>query len=191
VPGLVLGVLLALVVRPVLGLPLLAGSGLGRGERAFVLLSGLKGAVPLLLGTMLLPLPEGSRLYGVVVVVVLVSVVGQGSLVPTAARLLRVGMRTVEPAPYAVGLRLPSEPEGARELVVGRGGVADGSAIAALPDLAEGTWVSLVLRDGALVPVRGSTVLRAGDRVLLLVDADQSEADVTALFSPPTGHPQH
>jgi cell volume regulation protein A len=104
VPGLVLGLLLAVLVRPLLGAPLLVGSGLSRGERWFVLLTGLKGAVPLLLGSFLLTEAHGSRLYGVVVVVVMVSVVGQGSLVPTLARRLGVGMRHRERRePYPQG----------------------------------------------------------------------------------------
>lgn len=101
VPGLVLGLALALVIRPLVGAPLLLGTGLSRGERGFVLLSGLKGAVPLLLGSLLLPEEQGARLYGVVVVVVMVSVVGQGSLVPWLARRLGVGMRDKQlRAPY-------------------------------------------------------------------------------------------
>jgi len=95
-PGLVLGLVLALVIRPVLGTPLLVGSGLSRGERAFVLLTGLKGAVPLLLGSLLLPEAHGSRLYGVVVVVVLVSVLLQGTAVPALARRLGGGIRDKE-----------------------------------------------------------------------------------------------
>jgi cell volume regulation protein A len=91
-PGLLIGCLVALVVRPVVGLPLLVGARLDRGEKAFVLFAGLKGAVPLLLGTMLMPLPSGERLYGVVVIVVLFSVLVQGTLVPTVARILRVRM---------------------------------------------------------------------------------------------------
>lgn len=96
VPGLVLGLVLALAIRPLLAAPLLVRSGLSRGERAFVLLSGLKGAVPLLLGSLLLPEAHGSRLYGVVVVVVLVSVLLQGTAVPTLARRLGVGIRVKE-----------------------------------------------------------------------------------------------
>ena len=49
--GLVLAVLLAFVVRPVLVGPLLLAVRLTVGERVFVLWSGLKGAVPILLGT--------------------------------------------------------------------------------------------------------------------------------------------
>lgn len=110
VPGLVIGLGLALVVRPVVGFPLLLPVKLTGRERSFVLFAGLKGAVPLLLGT-LLPLPHGQRAYGVVVVVVVVSVVGQGLLVPTVARLLRIGMRLVEPEPYALGVRLRDAPK--------------------------------------------------------------------------------
>ena len=97
-PGLVLGGLLAVVVRPVVvGLCLLPVE-LARNERAFVLLAGLKGAVPVLLGSFLLAegVDSADRLYGIVVVVVLVSVVVQGGLVPTAVRRLNLPLRDEE-----------------------------------------------------------------------------------------------
>lgn len=181
-PGLLVGLALALVVRPLVGLPLLLPARLSGRERAFVLLAGLKGAVPLLLGTLLLPLPGGDRLYGVVVVTVLVSVLLQGSLVPTAARLLGIAMKQVAQQPYAVGVRLREHPQGVHHLTVAPGAVADGRTLAELPDLAEGTWVSAVVRAGRLLPVRAGTELRAGDEVLLLIDPEQSEASVISLF---------
>jgi cell volume regulation protein A len=67
-----------------------------------VLWSGLKGAVPILLGSFLLTaeVPNATRLYGVIVVVVAFSVIVQGGLVPTVvAARLGVPMRTVEPEP--------------------------------------------------------------------------------------------
>ena len=94
-PGLALGALLAVVVRPlVVGLCLLPVS-LPRNERAFVLLAGLKGAVPVLLGSFLLAehVDQADRLYGIVVVVVVFSVVVQGGLVPSAVRRLRLPLR--------------------------------------------------------------------------------------------------
>lgn len=96
VPGLVLVVLLTLVLRPVLVGLLLLPVSLTRGERAFVLLAGLKGAVPILLGSFLLAahVAEAERLYGIVVIVVVLSVVVQGALVPTAVRRLRLPLRT-------------------------------------------------------------------------------------------------
>jgi cell volume regulation protein A len=99
IPGLVLGLLLAVVIRPVCAGLCLLGSPLDRRERAFVLAVGLKGAVPILLGTLLLAsgVAQASRLYAIVVVVVVISVVGQGSLVPLLARRLRLPMLDREP----------------------------------------------------------------------------------------------
>jgi cell volume regulation protein A len=91
VPGLVLGLLLLLAIRPVLvGLCLLPAR-MRPNERAFVLFAGLKGAVPILLGSFLLDsgVADAPRYYAVVLVVVAFSVVVQGTLTPTVARWLR------------------------------------------------------------------------------------------------------
>ena len=96
-----LAALLIVVVRPLLVGLLLLPVELRPGERLFVLLAGLKGAVPILLGTYVLV--EGTHrageIYDIIFVVVFVSVIVQGSLVPTLARLLHVPMRVVPPAP--------------------------------------------------------------------------------------------
>ncbi|MFL6271181.1 MAG: cation:proton antiporter, partial [Actinomycetes bacterium] len=91
--GLTLAVLLTVVVRPLLVGLLLLPVRLAWGERLFVLWAGLKGAVPILLGTFLLTagVPDASRLYAVIVVVVAFSVIVQGGLVPTVAA--RLGCR--------------------------------------------------------------------------------------------------
>jgi cell volume regulation protein A len=97
-PGLVLGVLLAAVVRPLVVGACLWPVRLPRNERAFVLFAGLKGAVPLLLGSYLLAahVHQAERLFGIVVVIVAVSVVVQGGLVPTAVRRLGLPVRPGE-----------------------------------------------------------------------------------------------
>lgn len=91
-PGLVIGVVLAFVIRPAIVGLCLAPTALGRNDRAFVAFAGLKGAVPILLGTFLLTahVNHASRLYAIVVVVVTFSVVVQGGLVPTMARRWRL-----------------------------------------------------------------------------------------------------
>jgi cell volume regulation protein A len=101
--GLALAVLLALVVRPVLVGLLLLPVDMSGGERLFVMWSGLKGAVPILLGTYILSaaVPDAERLYQVVVVVVAFSVIVQGGLVPAVAHRAGVPMRVVEPEPWA------------------------------------------------------------------------------------------
>ena len=94
-PGLVLAVVVAFVVRPIAVGLCLVPARMPRNELAFVLFAGLKGAVPLLLGEMILAahIPDAQRWYGIVVIVVVFSVLVQGSLTPAAANLLKVPMR--------------------------------------------------------------------------------------------------
>jgi cell volume regulation protein A len=186
-PGLILGLALAIVIRPlVVGLCLLPAE-LERGERAFVLFAGLKGAVPILLGLLLLTadVPDAERLYGIVVIVVIFSVAVQGSLVPTVARRLGVPMQPIRPGPWAVGVQLQTEPDSAYQVAVAPGSVVDGRTVADIADLADNVWISMVVRDGALLPVRGATRLRAGDLVTLLIEEDSSHE--VAMFNKPGG----
>jgi cell volume regulation protein A len=167
--GLALAALLVLVVRPVFVGLVLAPVRLRLGERAFVLWSGLKGVVPILLGTYIVVegTADADRLYAVIFVVVLLSVVVQGSLVPTLARTWHVPMRVVEPEPWTMGMRFRDRPEGLHRYVVQRGSQADGATIRDLP-LDEDVWVSVVSRGGRMVQVSGSTTLQAGDEVLAI-----------------------
>ena len=187
--GVALAVLLALVVRPLLVGALLLAVDLSRAERLFVMWSGLKGAVPILLGTYILTdgSTEAERLYQVVVVVVVISVVLQAGLVPAVAHRLKIPMRIVEPEPWSLGMRFRDEPTGLRRYQVLRGTAADGCTLANLA-LGEDAWISMISRNGALVPVRGSTQLLAGDEVLLMVDP-QDDTDPGALFGQNSARP--
>ena len=84
IPGLVLGVVLTVVIRPLAVGACLVPVQLERNERLFILFAGLKGAVPILLGEFLRAahIADAERLYGIVVVVVAFSVLVQGSSVP-------------------------------------------------------------------------------------------------------------
>jgi potassium/hydrogen antiporter len=181
--GLGLAVLLAVVVRPALVGLLLLPVALSRGERLFIMWSGLKGAVPILLGTYILSagIADAARLYQVVIVVVAFSVIVQGALVPTVAHHAGVPMRVVEPEPWALGMRFRDEPAGLHRYQVAAGAPADGCTLADLA-LSEDAWISMISRGGALVPVRGDTTLREGDEVMLLADP-HSSADPRPLFT--------
>ena len=173
VPGVVAGAAVAFVIRPVLVGLCLAPARMAARERAFILFAGLKGAVPILLGSFLLGahIPGARRYYAIVAVVVIFSVVVQGSLVPAAARLLRLPMRPVEPQPWALGVRLQDEPRGVHRLTVRGGAPADGATVGSISPLVPGqAWVSLVVRDGQLLPITAATVLRPGDDVVVLAD---------------------
>jgi cell volume regulation protein A len=190
-PGLLIGALLAFVVRPLVVGLCLGGARLRRNELAFILFAGLKGAVPILLGGFILAahIPSASRLYGVVVVVVMFSVIVQGSLVPTVAGLLHLPMRTVEPEPWALGVRLSEEPQGVHRLTVAPGAPAEHRRIDELHQLPEDAWISLVVRDGRLLPVRGDTHLHAGDEVLIIADPELADV-LAAAFSAAAPEPR-
>jgi cell volume regulation protein A len=181
--GLVLAALLAFVIRPVLVGLLLWPIRLTRGERGFVLWAGLKGAVPILLGTFVITAhqADADRLYHIIFVVVAFSVIVQGGLVPTVARRLGVPMRIVEPQPFAAGIRLRHKPRGVHRYRIAAGSLADGAVLADLP-LGD-TWISLLARDGHLLPVGPGLVLRAGDE--LLIQAGEDDSDPEPLFGPP------
>jgi potassium/hydrogen antiporter len=92
--GLLLAALLAFVIRPAVVGTLLLPVRLDRGERLFVMWSGLKGAVPILLAALAVigEVDDAVEIYGIVFVVVLFSVLVQGTFVPAVARRLRIPM---------------------------------------------------------------------------------------------------
>jgi cell volume regulation protein A len=183
--GLVLAVLLTLLIRPLLVGLVLWPVRLRRGERLFVLWTGLKGAVPILLGSFILAagVADANRLYEIIFTVVAFSVIVQGGLVPTLARRLKVPLRMVEPEPWGLGgVRFRQRPEALRRYRVAEGSPADDAAIADLP-FGEDTWVSLIIRQGHPVPARSDTRLRAGDEVLTFTDPATAD-DPGTLFEP-------
>ena len=183
VAGLGIAGLLIFVIRPVLVGLVTLPIRLTRGERAFVLWAGLKGAVPILLGMFILTagIEGADTIFAIIFIVVLISVLLQGGLVPVFARLFRVPMRLVEPRPWTVDVRFTEEPEGLQRHVVLAGSPADGQTIAQL-SVGDESWISVVSRGGRNLPVRNATRLRAGDVVLTQVDPDH---DVDALFTAP------
>jgi hypothetical protein len=56
--------------------------------------------------------------------------------------------------------------------------------------LGDDAWINMINRDGALVPVRGDTILQAGDEVLLLADPDTG-TDPQSLFTLRQPQPSH
>ena len=92
--GIILAALLAFLIRPLVVGSLLLPVQLDRGERLFVMWSGLKGAVPILLAALALigGVDDGDRIYALVFVVVLFSVLVQGTFVPVVAERLGVKM---------------------------------------------------------------------------------------------------
>ena len=166
VDGVVLAVIVALVARPLAVLPLLLPERLSRGERVFIAWGGLKGAVPILLGALALlaGVQGASSLYGIVFIVVLFSVLVQGSSVPYVARRLRVPFR-----------RIDHDLAEVRELVVGERSFANGRRIRELP-LGEHARLGVLIRNGKPHPVDDQVVLAAGDKVHVYAQPEDGAA---------------
>ena len=175
--GLAVAALLALVIRPVLVGLVSLPVRLSPPERVFFLWTGLKGAVPILLGMAIAEsgTPGSARCYEIIYVIVAFSVTVQGGLVPALAHRLRIPLRTVDPEPWSLGVRFSQEPEGLHRYQVTAGSAADGTAIGELP-IGDEAWVSMVIREGGLVTAGGDTTLRAGDEVLVLADPGDTAA---------------
>jgi cell volume regulation protein A len=173
--GLALAAVLGLVVRPVVVAATLSRADLSRNEKTFIAWSGLKGAVPVLLAAfgLLAHVDDGQRIYGLVFVVVLASVLGQGTLVPWVAGRLQIPMRERERLPWELSVRVGEEPAAVHEQLVVAGSSWDGVAVEDLP-LPDDAWVTLVVRDGSALQPTGALALRAGDRVLLIADEPES-----------------
>lgn len=182
-PGLALGLLLALVARPLVMTLLLAPFRVPWKEVAFVSWVGLRGAVAIMLATfpVVSGVEVGREVFDVVFFIVVVSTAVQGTSVAWAARKLGLQVPT-PPAPRAV-LEVISTQHLAGDVVsfyVEPASAVAGSRIADLP-IPEGSAVMLVVRGRELVAARGRTVLRPGDHVYLFTPPDE-KAFVHLLF---------
>lgn len=187
--GLGLAALLTLVIRPLLVGALLWKVELTRGERGFVLWTGLKGAVPILLGTFIVHagVTDSHRAYEIIFIVVAFSVIVQGGLVPALAHRLGVPLRTIDPEPWGIGVRFRHEPHELHRYTITPGSLADGSTLADLPT--DGIWISLIIREGRLVAGTADTTLHANDEVLVILPDPHTDPRITAIFTEPTQLP--
>jgi cell volume regulation protein A len=169
--GILLALVISFVARPAVVATLLAPIRLRWAERGFIAWAGLKGAVPILLATFALleGIDGGARVYNVVVLVVMVSVLLQGTTIGLAARRFGIPMRTRQLEPYSLYVGLQEEPEGVKRYRVAPDSHAAGSLVRDLA-IGDSSWISLIVRDGLPTQPRGSSRIRPDDEVLVLTD---------------------
>jgi cell volume regulation protein A len=169
--GTVLALVAAAVARPLAVVPATLLARYGWAERVVLGWAGLRGAVPVVLATfpVIADVPGSEELFNIVFFAVLVSTLLQGTTFEPFAR--RLGVTTSEPAlprPLAEGgtiRRLGAE--------VLEYPVADDDAIVGhrVRDmgLPRDAVVNVIVREDQAIPPRGTTRLRAGDRVHILI----------------------
>jgi potassium/hydrogen antiporter len=175
--GLALSAVLILVARPLATFAATALAPLNARERLMLGWAGLRGATPIWLATfpVVAGVGSGEELFAIVFFVVVTSTLVQGaSFEPLAGRL---GLTTDEPA-------LPRRLlESGRIRRLGgdvisyrlRPGAAAGGHLVRELGLPREALVNVIVRDGHAIPPRGSTEVREGDELHILVRGELRE----------------
>jgi potassium/hydrogen antiporter len=176
-PGVVVGLALVLLARPLGVLLSVSWFGVRWREQVFLSWAGLRGAVPIVLATIPLAqgVPDATQIFDLVFVLVVVLTLVQGPTLPWVARRLRLAGSVT-----TVGLDVESSPLGALDADVLTVRIGPESALHGveifelrLPVRAN---VTLVIRDGEpFVPTPRST-LRHGDELIVVAAASARDA---------------
>lgn len=173
-PALGLALILILVARPVAVFVALLPFRYSVREKLFISWVGLRGAVPIVLATypLVAGIDEADLIFNIVFFVVLLSVLLQGTLLPWMAKWLHLETREPRkpkpPLEILEGELIPSE---FRETEIPPDSCAIGKSIIEL-NLPPGYLIVLIARDGAYLQPKGTTILKAGDRLYALTEKD-------------------
>jgi cell volume regulation protein A len=171
-PALAAGLILVLIARPVAVLAATIPFRMPWRQQAFLSWAGLRGAVPIVLATIPLSanIPGATRLFDQVFVIVVAFTLVQGPTLPWAARRLKV-IAPGEPLEIIVDAAPLTELRA--DLLQAQ--VTDGSRLHGvevfelrLPSQAN---IALIVRGGESIVPGPTTVLRTGDRLLIVVPA--------------------
>jgi potassium/hydrogen antiporter len=176
VRGTVLALVLVLVSRPLAVAVATLPARFTWAERIVLSGAGLRGAVPVVLATFpVIAGVGGSReLFDVVFFAVLVSTLVQGTTFESIAR--RLGATTTEPAlprPLAEAGTIRRLGAEILEYPIAADDAAVGARVRDL-GLPREAVVNVIVRGDEAIPPRGSTILRAGDRLHVLLRSELS-----------------
>ena len=172
--GLGVALVLAVLIRPLVVALCLAPFRYPRNEVLFIGWVGLRGAVPIVLATfpVLVGAPGADRIFHLVFFICVVGAIIPGGTVAWATR--RLGLGSPEPpAPHAV-LAVESRVPLKGDLIsfyIDDALVVSGVRLDEL-DFPEGASVALIVRGEELIPPKGSTVLKPGDHVYVVVQPE-------------------
>ncbi|WP_369133252.1 potassium/proton antiporter [Modestobacter sp. I12A-02662] len=178
-PALLIGLALLLVARPLSVVASLAWFRMPWSQQAFISWAGLRGAVPIVFATFPIAaeVPDATRVFDIVFVVVVVFTVVQGWSLPAVARLLRIGTPIT---PRDIDVESAPLDELGAELMQLR--VPETSRLHGvyLPELRlpEDAAVVLVVRDGRpFVPDRSTRLMRGDQALLVSARGSRREAE--------------
>src|SRR3954451_20428507 len=180
-----LALLLALVARPIATFLATAPFRFSLPERTVLGWAGLRGGVPVVLATfpVIDQVPRSLEFFNIVFFAVVLSTIVQGTTFEPLARRLRV--TTDEPAlprPLAEAGTIRRLGAEVLEFPVAAGDAIVGLAVRDLR-LPREAVVNVIVRGGEAIPPRGSTRVRAGDRLHVLYREEASRQLVSLTSS--------
>jgi cell volume regulation protein A len=184
-PALVIAGLLMLVARPAAVLAATLPLRLPRRQQAFLSWAGLRGAVPIVLTTIPVnaAVPGATRLFDLVFIVVTVNIAAQGPTLGVVARRLGV-VAPAEPLDVDVeAAPLEALHADLLQTQIPPGSRLHGVEIFELRLPAQAN-VALIVRDGRGFVPQPTTMLQAGDRLLIVASAavrEQTERRLRAV----------
>lgn len=173
-PSIGLALLLAFVARPLAVLLCLLPFRFPFREVVYVCWVGLRGAVPIILGTfpVLAGVPGAERLFNVVFFVVVVNSLLPGATLAWVTR--RLGLESKVPPPPTTSLEITATRPLGTELMSFHIGVASAVADARVAEIPfpAASAAMLIVRGDELIAPRGDTVLKSGDHVYVFSRAE-------------------
>ncbi|MDR1806179.1 MAG: potassium/proton antiporter [Clostridium sp.] len=176
VPALLCALVITFVARPVASVIILTPFKLSLRAQALTAWSGLRGAASIVFATIVLAtgIPVADDLFNIVFVICLLSITLQGSFLPMAAR--KLGLVDESGSVFKTLNDYPEDRYGKlAEVSVTQGHPWEGKSIMDA-EIPESVLVVMIQRDGNVVTPKGSTVMLAGDKVVLS-GADMSELE--------------
>ena len=181
--GTVLALVLVLIARPLAAVLATLPFDYRPADQLLLGWAGLRGAVPVVLATfpLLSHVPQSLEFFNIVFFAVLLSTLLQGATFEPLARHL--GLTTTEPAlprPLAESGTIRALGAEVLEYTIGPGDAASSARVRDL-GLPRDAVVNVIVRGQQAIPPRGSTVLKAGDELHLLI-AEESAGRVSELL---------
>lgn len=178
--GLLVGIFMIIIARPVsVLLCLLPFRWMTFNSRLFVSWIGLRGAVPIIFATypLLASIPEAKQIFNIVFFITLLSLLIQGTTVPSSAKLLKLSFREKK-IPKAFEMELPEEVKSIMsEITITRDMLSAGDYLINLP-LPENTLVVLVKRFGRFFVPNGCSQLFENDQLLIISDNEKDLKEI-------------
>jgi cell volume regulation protein A len=183
VEGTILALVIVFVARPVAVFASTVWSRLRASEKVVLSAAGLRGAVPVVLATfpVIEHIPDSAQFFNIVFFAVLISTVVQGTGFEPLAR--RLGATTSQPAlprPLSEAGTIRGLGAEVLEYAVGAEDAIAGAFVRDL-GLPREAVVNVIVRGNEAIPPRGSTRLRAGDRLHVLL-RQESAGEVSGLL---------